>query len=425
MTGKWTTKYGLAAVITAVLVISIAMFANPSIIPQQASAKSTFAVMLTDPPTVPSGTTVLNITYSDISLHITYSNGSSNWVSVGASGTVNSFSLVNMSKTIASTTIPTNSTVDKIEFTITNASAVINGQTYSVTTLSNTLVMSVENSRINQTLSGVLIDFNPTLVQIQSTDADGNSVDYYVLVPSATAVVVNGLDQARVRVGTIVAIGQNDRVRMSRVVESFAQNVTITSASLSVNGNQTTFSVTLQNKGDVTFRIFGLMLQGKFDSTRNSDALLSPGMSHFHPEGPMTDIVPFAINGSSLVPLLAGPEMMQPMQPFEPAIRNGPMMGTGGMGGNGGTGGRMGPGTQPLGPQGGMMHDDRTGEAANTYLALEPGQTVTLSFSGVISLQRGEFLQSPATVVTPIVGNSYTISLMGEGFSTFNVTATA
>ena len=423
MTRKWTTKYGLAAVVTAVLIISIAMFANPSIIPQQASAKSTFAVMLTDPPTVPSGTTVLNITYSDISLHITYANGSSNWVSVGASGTVNSFSLVNMSQTIASTTIPTNSTVDKIEFTITDASAMINGQTYNVTTLSNTLVMSVANSRINQTLSGVLIDFNPTLVQIQSTDADGNPVSYYVLVPSATAIVVNGLDSARVRVGTIVAIGQNDRVRISRVVESFAQNVTITAASLSVNGNQTTFSVTLQNQGDVTFRIFGLMLQGKFDSTRTTDAqiiggTLSPGNSQFPPQGPMTDIVPFAIDGNSLVPLLAGPAMMQPL---EPSIRNGPMMG---MGGNGGMGGRLGPGTQPLGPQMGM-HDDRTGAAADTYLALEPGQSVTLSFSGVIALQRGMFLQSLSTVVSPIVGNSYTVSLMGEGFATFDVAATA
>ena len=163
MTRKWTTKYGLAAVLTAMLIISIVLFTNQSILPKQVSAESSFAVMLTDPPNVPAGTTVLNITYSDISLYITYANGTSDWVSVGSSGTVDSFALVNMSQTIASTTIPNNSSVDKIQFTIANVDAVINGTTYNVTTLSNTLVVSVANSQINQTLSGVLVDFNPTL----------------------------------------------------------------------------------------------------------------------------------------------------------------------------------------------------------------------------------------------------------------------
>ncbi|MGA2524388.1 MAG: hypothetical protein ABSF65_09605, partial [Candidatus Bathyarchaeia archaeon] len=107
MTSKWTTKYSLAAVLTAVLVISIAFFANPSLVPKQASGQTSFAVLLTDPPVVPAGTTVLNLTYSDISLHVTYTNGTSQWLSVGTSGSVNSFELINMTKTIASTTIPT------------------------------------------------------------------------------------------------------------------------------------------------------------------------------------------------------------------------------------------------------------------------------------------------------------------------------
>ena len=161
MTIKWTTKYGLSAVLAAALIISVVFIVNPSIMPQPVSGKASFAVMLTDPPIVPAGTTVLNITYSDISLHVTYTNGTSEWLSVGTSGTINSFALINMSQTIASTTIPTNTTVDKIQFTITNVNTEINGTTYSVTTLSNTLVMAVANSRVNQTLSGVLSRLQP------------------------------------------------------------------------------------------------------------------------------------------------------------------------------------------------------------------------------------------------------------------------
>jgi len=427
MTSKWTTKYGLAAVLTAVLVISIAFFANPSLVPKQASGQTSFAVLLTDPPVVPAGTTVLNLTYSGISLHVTYTNGTSQWLSVGTSGSVNSFELINMTKTIASTTIPTNTTVDKIQFNIENVSAVINGVTYNVTTLSSTLVMSVANSKVNQTLSGVLVDFNPTLIEIQSVDANGNPVNYYVLAPSATAAVVGSLDQSQVRVGTIVKIGQNGRARVERVVQDFSQSLSITAASLSVKGNTTSLSVTLTNNGDVTFRVFGLMLQGDFNSTLN-------WAPQFQIPNPNPSTIPFQINNTDLVPLFGPSFGMQPMipqnvrpmpitqtatlvQPLDmrmgQSIQNaGPSIGGIDMGG------------QPFGPQGG--HDDRTGAAASSYLALQPGQTVTLTFSGVIGLQHGQnFNDRPELTMTPLLGNTYTIQITGEGFQTYTVTATA
>jgi hypothetical protein len=427
MTTKWTTKYGLAAVLTAVLVISIAFFANPSLVPKQASGQTSFAVLLTDPPVVPAGTTVLNLTYSDISLHVTYTNGTSEWLSVGTSGSVNSFELINMTKTIASTTIPTNTTVDKIQFNIENVSAVINGVNYNVTTLSSTLVMSVANSKVNQTLSGVLVDFNPTLIEIQSVDANGNPVNYYVLAPSATAAVVGSLDQSQVRVGTIVKIGQNGRARVERVVQDFSQSLSITAASLSVKGNTTSLTVTLTNNGDVTFRVFGLMLQGDFNSTLN-------WAPQFQMPNTNPSTIPFQINNTDLVPLFGPSFGMQPMIPQD--VRPMPItqaatlvqpldMRMGQSIQNAGPNiGGMGMGRQPFGPQGG--HDDRTGAAASSYLALQPGQTVTLTFSGVIGLQHGQnFNDRRGLTMTPFLGSTYTIQLTGEGFQTYTVTATA
>lgn len=443
MTRKWTIKYGLAAVLTATLIISVALFANPSILPQKVSAQASLAVMLTDPPTVPAGTTVLNLTYSDISLHVDYGNGTAEWLSVGSSGTVNSFSLINMSQTIASTTLPTNSSVDKIQLTIAYVAAVINGTTYNVTTLSDTLVLQVRNSQINQTLSGVLIDFNPTLVQIQSVDANGNPVDYYVLVPSATAAIVNSLDRAQVKVGTIVRLGDNDRHGITNVVQDFSQNIAITSASLSVSGNTTSLSVTLQNNGDLTFRIFGVMLQGQFNPSRNdTDRFPMPDRDFSQ------DTIPFQINDTSLIPMI-GPGMMSgqagsqmpPMMGNSTAPLNegarGSFFGNGT--GNAGFGmqfGEQGPpfmnqhgsafnmtpwqgkGMQSMNPPM-QSHDDRTGNAAFSYLALQPGETVTLTFNGVIAPLNG--LQAK----TPIAGNTYTIQLTGEGFQTYTVTAQA
>ncbi|MGD0027811.1 MAG: hypothetical protein ABSC91_02615 [Candidatus Bathyarchaeia archaeon] len=376
MSERWTLKYGLAAVLVAIVLIAVVLFANPAsfLTPSQTSATTPFLVMLTDPPTVPAGTTVLNLTYTNVSLHVTYPNGTSEWLPLNASGTVNLFSLVNMSQTIASTTIPIGSAVDKIQFTIASVEAKVNGTVYPVTALSSTFVVSIANSKVNQTLSGVLVDFNPSLVQIQATDANGTLVYYYVLVPSATAMVITNLSRERVKVGTIVELGQNDREKLVRVVEEFSKNVTIVSASLSVNGNVTSLSVTLENEGNVTFKIFGLTLHGEFNATRTWHTKGRMGMviETIHP-----DTIPFKINGSSLIPLF------------------------------------------------GTDHENQE-DMEISSLTLQPGQNATLSFSGVIALKPNmHIMKGPAMVVTPIGGDNYTLRLMGEGFETFNVTATS
>jgi hypothetical protein len=383
MSGKWTFKYGLAAVLVAIVIIAVFLFANPlsSVTPGQTSAAASFLVMLTDPPTVPAGTTVLNLTYSNVSLHVTYLNGTAVWLPVNASGTVNLFSLVNMSQTIASTMIPTGSAVDKIQFTIAEVDAVVNGAMYNVTALSNTLVVSVANSQVNQTLSGVLVDFNPTLVQIQATDANGTSVYYYVLVPSATATIIGDLSDEQTKVGTIVELGQNNRAKLVHVVEGYSNNVTV-SASLSVNGNVTTLSVTIKNEGNDTFRAFGLTLHGEFNATRTWKREKDGETDEEIVERIHPDTIPFKVNGSSLIPL--------------------------------------------FGDQKDYEHDDEHENMELSSLTLQPGQNATLSFSGVISLQPDMgSMKVPAIVVTPIIGGNYTGRLMGEGFQTFEVKATS
>jgi hypothetical protein len=371
MSGKWTLKYGSAAVLVAIIVIAAILFATSSLTPSENSAAASFLVMLTDPPTAPAGTTVLNLTYSNVTLHIVYPDGTSDWLSVNASGMVNLYSLVNMSQTIGSTTIPSGSTVDKIQFTVVSVEANISGTVYPVTALSNTLVLSIVNSKISQTLSGVLVDFNPTLVQIQATDSNGDLVDYYVLVPSARAMVVTGLSRAQVKVGTIVELGLNDRERLVRVIEEFSKNVTIVSASLLVKGNATSLSVTLTNEGPVTFKIFGLTLHGEFNATRTKimGKMGEVIIERIHP-----DTSPFRANDSSLIPLLDA------------------------------------------------NHD----HVKISSLTLAPDQSATLNFSGVIEVQpdKGIMKGSPI-VITPIAGQNYTIRLMGEGFETLNVTATS
>ncbi len=375
---KWTFKYGLAAVIFAVVIIAVSLFANlpNNPLPTVPTAQgATFAVLLTDPPTVPAGTTQLNLTYTDVALHVIYPNGTDEWLPVGASGTVNLFSLVNMTQTIATTTVPINSTVDKVQFTIADVTAEINAQTYNVTSLSDTFVVKVANGAVNNTLSGVLIDFNPTLVQIQASDENDTTVYYYVLVPSANALILNDITSAHLKVGTIIKIGENNRVQLVRVKEDFSKNLTIVSATLTVNGNTTGLSVTLKNEGNVTFRVFGLTLHGEFNTTQNWG--LKPFGRGWHEDYRVRihpETIPFKLNGTSLIPIYGATGMRNPF----------------------------------------------------SSITVQPGETVTLNFNGVIAFYYGwGHAPNPMFTVTPIVDENYTLRLMGEGFQTFNVEATA
>ncbi len=382
---RWPFKYTAAAVIAAILIIAASFLTSPFPSIPTASAAN-FAVLLTDPPTVPAGTTQLNLTYSGFALHVFYPDESAAWLPVEASGTVNLFSLINVTKTIATTTIPVGTKLDRVQFTISNVTAEVKGTAYNVTTLADTFVVNVLNGEVNQTLSGVLVDFNPTLVQIQASDENGTKIDYYVLVPSASAMIVRDLEREHVKVGTVVQIGENNKVRIKKIIEELSKDVTIVSAKLKVNGNNTSLSVTLENSGDLAFKIFGLTLHGEFTSTRyertrsyNEDDLEEETNEKTH-----FQTIPFKIDDSALVPL--------------------------------------------LGDKNGDDNDEFKNGYRYSSMTIKPGERITLSFDGVIDYNNksdghGKYDKKKVTVLTPVVDGSYTVKIVGQGSQTIKVQA--
>jgi hypothetical protein len=431
MSIKWKLNYGLAAVVAAIVVIGVALVTNPILInpsvPDPIFTGSSFLVMLTDPPTVPNGTSLLNLTYTDMAFHIIYPNSTSEWVSINVSGTVNLLSLVNMSQTLAATTIPTGSNVDKIQFTIKEVTAVINGEIQDVTVLSNNILMTISNSNINQTLSGVLIDFNPTLVEIQSEDVEGNAVNYYVIVPSAAARIISNLNQEQSEVGTIVELEERHREELREHLDEISRNITIVETAFSADGNVTSLSVTIKNQGNTTFRVFGLTLHGEFNSTRTIDRATgrygqnqeagNQIESNIRNETEANSGKGNNNNGNQAGYGIENGNSNRP----EHAANN-----WNGNSNNTNTVSKIHPRTIPfkvnetsIVPLFGSEYEQKQW---NT-LILQPEDTITLTFKGVISLQSGKNNDnSPITVITPILDSNYTIKLMGEGNQTFYVT---
>jgi len=371
-------KYGLAAVVLALAIIGTSLYTNTIIPP--ASAKTNFVVMLTDPPNVPRGTTQLNVTYSSIQLHVISSDGTSNWVAAQESGEVNLLSLVNVTETIANLNLPTGSTIDKLQFTISNCEARINGVVHSATVLSDKLVVSIRAKKLDGTNTGVIIDLRPTLVQINAKNEAGETISYYVLVPSATAIVKSNVAENKMHVGSRHQLGHDDGDELDEEFKNSSKDLTIISATLIVTGNETKLTVVVKNTGTTNVTFSGLTLHGDFAVTPAPASSYSQGKGESNKPDDDDDsssdhprTIPFKISGNKLIPLV----------------------------------------------------DDEEHENGGGYskLELKPDQSVTLNFNGVIQLHPDNHGKEKPITITPIKGDSYTIRVMGEGYQTFDLTA--
>ncbi|MHB8568358.1 MAG: hypothetical protein ACYC7D_15400 [Nitrososphaerales archaeon] len=283
---RQTMAYGVVAVIIAVSLIVGAVVYSPavttSIRPSSTTSTTTssiggqtttgttpFIVLLTDPAIVPNGTTSLNLTYSNIAIH-TKLNGSSQWVLSNASGSVDLLQLVNVSKTLAVSSIQNGSIVDQISFDIVLVQINVNGTVYNVTTPNSRLIVPITENRTIQQLSGALVDLSPKVVEIITGNS---SAPIFVLIPSATAIIRYGseITTQQTHVGNEENLTSND----AHQIEAANGNVTILSASISSAGNETNISVTLKNTGNVSIALSGLSIQGVFNTTISSTSVCS------------------------------------------------------------------------------------------------------------------------------------------------------
>ena len=130
------------------------------------------AIQLTDPPLVPPGTSSLNLTYTSVNVLVgePASGGQLTTTSVslspsGGSATVDLLKLQNVSQTIASTSVPTGSTVYSVGFTVQSVSISINGTVYPVTLAVGgaDLGVTLANPTALVANSSVLLELNPVV----------------------------------------------------------------------------------------------------------------------------------------------------------------------------------------------------------------------------------------------------------------------
>ncbi len=387
------TKYGAAALVLAAVIIGASMYI-PSFVSKTGGA--TYVVALTDPPQLPPGTTSLNLTYSGVSIHV--ANGG--WTNISSSsGTVDLYQLYkqNESQVLGSIGIPNGSVVDQVKLYVSSVSIDVNGVVSTVTPLSKVIVITIANpTAVDGHTSGTLLNIASSIVSIAGTNSNGNATNYYVLVPSVSAIQRYNMANNETHAGQHVKLSAKDHQELQDA-EDQAKNVSISSASVSVSGNVTTISVTLTNDGNSSVTIPGLVIQGDINATMSIPANCSVSGGHDQEDHSNSttgatcstvdhemehpDSLIFSTNGTALVPLFGD-------------------------------------------------FGDHALLNSSSMLTVQPHASVTLSFQGVIQLTHVSEEQShnngqmPTMVLTPVSGSHYTIRLMGEGFEPFTVTAT-
>ena len=281
------TPYIIGAVIIILIIIGAAVFlyapskpaATLPVSQQSSSNQSTqtqyqngtvnVPMQLTDPPEVPSGTQSLVIAYSSEQVHLSNAGNQSGWISAKENGSIDLLSIVNLSQTISTISIPAGARINMARFNITSASIVINGTTYNVTVPSGEVTAHINDEQVNSS-SGILLDLSPTVAEIVT---DNSTI--FVMVPSLRAIIVaNASASANAHVGEKAKLTAKEHAELKYA----ASNITIANASISVGADNVTYiSVTVKDNSNSSVILRHLSVFGnisvRFNSSRVEDKI--------------------------------------------------------------------------------------------------------------------------------------------------------
>jgi hypothetical protein len=243
----------MVAAIAAIALISAAIL-SPGVLTlgststAQLAPSGTLAVVLTDPPTIPEGTTAVYATYSDVQVHVAEAGNQSGWYDLHSSGQINLMSVINIGQTIGSASVPSG-LYNALRFNVTSAIVTFQGQNYTAHIASST---SNGGSELTvpiiggiQVQSGVtsaaVIDMTPTVI------LGGNSTNpEFAFVNSARAYTMPANSIPRDIIERYHHVNLTSQGWWDKIMDS--QHYQVTATSLTPNS----LSITVDNTGNVS-----------------------------------------------------------------------------------------------------------------------------------------------------------------------------
>ncbi len=180
---------GVAAIVVAIVLIAAIIFIPGSnLLGQKTGNAGTLSVMMTDPPTVPSGVSDVYITYNKVGIHVSNAGNNSDWTILTETGQIDLMQTLNVSQTIAFGKVPAG-TFNAIGFNISLATVTYNNVNYTADLVygQNRLFIPILGgiSTTATTQSAVLIDMTPKVLLLGSP-----TNPTFAFLPQARAYVV-------------------------------------------------------------------------------------------------------------------------------------------------------------------------------------------------------------------------------------------
>jgi hypothetical protein len=287
--GLKAARYGIAAVVVAGIIITSSFFylgaptqlqggTSTSSKPPVSSTSSTsftsptssksgvlgtsqLVIQLTDPPQVPELTSSLNMTYTSLSVLVGEPSGHQGQLNTttltitpsGGNATLELLRLQNVSQTLGTMTLPNDSVIYSVTFTISSIKIDVNG-TLSAVTLAGgatTLTVTMANPHELWGTNVALLQLNPVVVQTPAG---------YELIPSSVGVIRYSEGEGEGQTGSFHQLDEND----TEALENVYGNVTATLNVLSVSGNSTTITVEVKNTGNGSVVLNAIGIHGNF-----------------------------------------------------------------------------------------------------------------------------------------------------------------
>ncbi len=303
---------GVGALALALVIIISAMFlglAPTGTENLNPSSTGTVSIMLTDPPSVPSGVSAVYLTYGGLQIHALGFPAGSGWVGLSSSGTVETLGLVNFSQTISSATVPSGR-YDMLSVQIASMLVSFGGKNYTATLRSNQLVAQIVGGlTVNSSkTSTALVDLQPTVLNLGSQTKP----------QFAIATAADALQVPPGQVQTETSAGAKVSLQTQTWFSAFTTNHTDHARVVSVSLGQRSFSITLANPGDtpLTVRMIVITPGVAAAAASASPALTSSAILLIGQNGSlqMERVAANAVNPSAEVQTLLGSSGYQ-MQP--------------------------------------------------------------------------------------------------------------
>src|SRR5579872_569457 len=177
---------GVSTTSSTQIVSSLSPTASPS--SQSSGQSGSLAVLMTDPPTVPSGVSAVYISYANLGVHVAGAGNQTGWHVFKSTGQIDLLSVVNYTETVAETDLSAGN-FNALAFNVTAVTVTYQSQNYTADLASKNHGLFLPISG-GVTVSGgktaaAVIDFTPTVLLV------GNqSSPEFTFVPSARAYTV-------------------------------------------------------------------------------------------------------------------------------------------------------------------------------------------------------------------------------------------